>query len=161
MKRQLSFLLMISSLVLGMTLFGNTADPVPPIPPTDFLSMVLAYIQSFGGISWMLKVSGIITLIIASMKVSFLKDLIWSKLEGFQAWLAPVLGIILGIVSLSETGQLTLAGLLAYFAAGAGSVVLHELLDTIKAIPGLGPIYIAIINAIESALGGDKKKARK
>lgn len=156
MKSQMGFLLAICALLLGTFVFAT--DPVPPLPPTDFLTMVLDYIKSFGGISWVLKISGIITIIIASMKVSFLNDLIWSKLNGFKAWLAPILGIIMGVVSLSLSGQLTFAGVLAYFAAGAGAVVLHELLDTIKAIPGLGAIYVAIINAIEAALGGGTQK---
>src|SRR4051812_12931563 len=103
MTRQTSFLLMIFTLLFGIFAFG--ADPMPP---ADFFAMVLDYIKSFGGVPWLLKLSGLITLIIASMKVSFLKDLLWNKLGDFKTWLAPILGIVFGIVSLATSGQLTL-----------------------------------------------------
>lgn len=127
----------------------------------DFLNQVLSAIQGFGGLSFMLKVSAIITLIIASMKVSALNQLLWSKLGSFQAWLAPILGLIAGILSLGSEGPLSLAKVFAYMAAGSGAILLHELLDTVKAIPGLGAVYVAIINLIEGSIIGSKPNALK
>lgn len=125
----------------------------------DFLFQVLKAISEFGGVSWVLKISMIVTLIVSSMKVSFFNDLIWNKLDGFKVWLAPILGLVTGLISLSVNGNLTFAGVFAYFSAGAGAVILHELLDSIKKIPGLGSVYVSIIEAIEKALGGPAKNA--
>lgn len=127
----------------------------------DFLNQVLSVIQGFGGLSFMLKASAIITLTIASMKVTALNQLIWSKLGSFQAWLAPILGLVAGILSIGSSGPLTLAKIFAYMSAGAGAVVLHELLDTIKAVPGLGAIYVSIINVIEGSVIGSAPNSLK
>lgn len=130
-----------------------------PVDPASFLGQVLDFIKGFGGLSWFGKLSGILLIVVASMKVSFLNDLIWSKLGALQAWLAPLLGLLTGIVSLLAGGQpITLAALTAYLAAGAGAVALHQLLDTLKVVPGLGSVWVSIINVIESALGGPASK---
>lgn len=139
------------------SVFGQTPAP-PEVPPMDFLAQVLEYVKQFGGLPWVLKIAGIITILLASMKVTFLNNLIWAKLGKAKAWAAPVLGLILGVLSLTSSGQLSLAGILAYISAGAGAVILHELLDTIKGIPGLGPVWVEVINVISSFLGGPKPK---
>lgn len=126
------------------------------VAPQDFLSQVLKFIQSWGGIPMMAKVAGVILLLVASMKVSFLKPY-WDKLGSLQAWVAPILGLIAGILGLGSGGApITLASIFAYMSAGAGAVVLHELLDTVKAVPGIGPLWVSVIAIIESSLGGTK-----
>lgn len=153
----LSPLLLLSIMFTGAYAFAESNV----ISPGDFLSQVLQAIQGFGGLSWMLKVAAVVTLVIASMKVSVLNQLLWSKLGAAQAWVAPILGLVGGILSLSAGGHsITLQAVLAYVSAGAGAIILHELLDTVKAIPGLGSIYVQIINAIEGALGGPAAQAQ-
>lgn len=137
----------LSLFVCGYAFAGDV------VSPQDFFALVLEAIKGFGGVSWVLKIASIITIIISSMKVSFLNDLIWSKLGAFKSWVAPILGLIAGILMLSKDGGLTLAGVFAYISAGGGAIILHELLDSIKAIPGLGPTWIWIINMIEASLG--------
>lgn len=131
-----------------------------PLPPADFLSQVLQAIQGFGGLSTVAKISTIILLIVASMKVTILNQYIWSKLGEAKAWVAPLLGLIAGVLGIGAGGQpITLASVFAYVAAGGGAVILHELLDSLKAIPGIGPIYVAIIDFIsESVVLGGKAK---
>lgn len=132
------------------------------VSPQDFFAQVLAAVQSFGGLSMVLKVSAGITLAISSMKVSFLNNLIWSKLGPMQTWLAPVLGLVAGILGIGSNGQaMSLASVFAYLSAGAGAIVLHELLDSIKLIPGIGSAYVAIINVIEGAIGGPSANSIK
>lgn len=124
------------------------------VAPSDFLSQVGQAIQNFGGMSTLLKISTIILLIVASMKVSYLNTLIWSKLGNAQAWVPVLLGLIAGILGLGSSGPITLASVMAYVTAGAGAIGLHELLDTLKAVPGLGSVYVTVINFIEGILGG-------
>lgn len=129
---------------------------VSALPPQDFFAQVLQAIHDFGGLPWVGKIALIVALVIASMKVSFLDDLVWNRLGKFQAWLAPVLGLVGGILGLAVSGQpFSWARAFAYMSAGAGAVILHELLDTAKAIPGLGPIWVQVIAVIEGVLGGN------
>jgi hypothetical protein len=137
-------------MVAGYAMAADTAV----ISPQDFLTMVLETIKGFGGVSWVVKVASVITLIVSSMKVSFLNELIWSKLGALQTWVAPLLGLVGGILALSVSGQLSLAGILAWLSAGTGAIALHELLDSVKSIPGLGAMYVGIIDMIEKLLGG-------
>ncbi len=120
----------------------------------QFLAQVVAVFQQFGGMSGALKIAAVVTLVIASMKVSFLNSLIWSKLGSAQAFLAPVLGLVVGILGLAGHAPLSIAAVFAYLSAGAGAIILHELLDAIKGLPGLGAAYVSFINLIESFLGG-------
>lgn len=138
----LTFLVFYSGLALAQVV----------VAPQDFLNQVLVFIQSWGGISSLVKVSGIILLIIASMKVSFLQPY-WAKLGSFQAWLAPILGLIAGVLGLGQAGPITAASVFTYISAGAGAIIMHELLDTVKAIPGIGDLWVTVIGFIEGLLG--------
>jgi hypothetical protein len=133
-------------------------------PAPSFFQQLVDTIKTFGGLETLAKISAILLLVVASMKVSFLNSLIWSKLGAYQSLVAPALGLIAGVVSafVGHSG-LSLASalglIIAYLGSGVGAVGLHELLDDVKAIPGIGPTYVAIIEAIESALGGPKASA--
>ncbi len=118
----------------------------------DFLNQVFAAIAGFGGMPMVLKISSIVLLVIASMKVTPINQLIWSKLGGAQAFLAPILGLVAGLLGVAGHVPLTWASAFAYLSAGAGAIILHELLDACKAIPGLGSLYVSAINLIESFL---------
>jgi len=143
--RQFKIFLFFLFAFLGVAAFAQT--PAPANPDLDFFSQVSQAVSQFGGMSWMLKIASICLLIVASMKVSFLAPL-WEKLGALQTWVAPVLGLIAGVLSLG-TG-LSFPSAIAYIFAGAGAVLLHQLLDSVKAIPGLGAIYVSIISFIEA-----------
>lgn len=138
----LTILVLIASTCLAGMVFADDQS----IPVDQFLSQVIELVKSFGGLPWMGKVAGVIMLLIASCKVSFLKPM-WAKLGAAQVYVPLVLALIGGIVSMQP---ITLPGVVAYMFAGAGAVILHELLDSVKAIPGLGSIYVSIINLVES-----------
>lgn len=122
----------------------------PADSTSDFLSQVFNLISQFGGLSWAARIAAMVLLLIASMKVSFLAP-VWAKLGEAQVFMAPLLGIIAGVVSMKPFSW---AGLLAYLGAGAGAIMLHEILDGVKVIPGLGSMYVAAINFFEGILGG-------
>lgn len=118
----------------------------------EFIAQVVAVIKAMGGMPVMLKISSVIMLIVASMKVSVLSP-VWAKLGKAQIWVAPVLGLLAGLLDVAGGGEMSLAKALAYVAAGAGAIHLHEILDLIKKIPGLGAVYISAIDIIASFLG--------
>lgn len=134
-------------LCISMFLFSLVcfADDSGILPADQFLSQIFDLVKSFGGLSWTMKIAGIILLVIASMKVSFLKPL-WDKMGFAKAIIAPALGLLAGLFSLGP--QMSFAGIMAYCLAGSGAIVLHELMDGLKGIPGIGPIYVEMIEIV-------------
>jgi len=120
---------------------------------------VMAAFQGFGGLAWSMKIAVVVMVIIGLMKISSLSSF-WAKLGSAQAWLAPALGLLLGVLTLGASGQLSWSGVFAYMGSGAGAIALHELLDAVKSIPGLGSAYVSIINMIEGILPGPLAKKK-
>lgn len=144
-------------LLLLFCTMGIAQEVVQPALSTDdFLAQVLQAVHSFGGLSTVGKIALVITLIIASMKVSILRQLIWSKLSPAQAWLAPALGLIAGLFDVANTGTVTAASVLAYVASGAGAIILHELLDSLKQIPIIKEKYLGAIDFFMNLLKAKK-----
>jgi hypothetical protein len=146
-----AFLFSIFALI-ALPVFALAAD----LPAQDFLAQVFEAVKGLGGLSWMGKIASIMLLIVASMKVSFLRPL-WDKLGPAKAILAPVLGLIAGCIAMPS---LSLQGLMAYLFAGAGAIVLHELLDALKSVPGLGGLYVGVIDFVMKLLGGAQAEAQ-
>lgn len=146
-------------LALFFPLIGFAEEAELPIG--DFFTMVLEQVKVFGGLPWMGKVAAICFVLVGSMKVTFLRGLIWDRLGSAKAWVAPVLALIGGIMNM-ET--ITLPAILAYMGAGAGAIVLNQLLDLIKAMPGIGAFWIMVIDMIAKVTGGktaEEVKAEK
>ena len=146
--------------LLGVLLFGSFA--YAQSDDLAFLSQVLNYIDQFGGLKWMGQVAGGIAIIISSMKVSFLHKL-WDKVGSFKAYVAPVLGLIAGVLSLgvNPEQEISWAAVMAYVTAGAGALIVHELLDAVKAIPGLGKIWVSVIDFLKIILKGPAPQSMK
>ncbi len=146
---------------LSLTLTTALPVPVPadvPLPAADFFAQVLTAIHALGGLSLLLKVSLIITLLVSSMKVSALNDLLWKPLGAAQPWVAPFLGLLAGVMGLGAGGvPVTLPLVFAYVSAGGGAVFLHEMLDSLKKVPVLGPLHVRAIEIYKKTLGGTKR----
>jgi hypothetical protein len=135
------------------------AAPSPEIPVDDFLAELFRVIEGMGGAPGMVKISAIITLLLSSMKVSVLNKVVWQKLGPAKAWAAPSMGLAAGIAGLVASGApLTLPVLVAYFSAGSGAIVLHQLMDSLKQVPGIGGAYLRVIESASKWLGGDSEK---
>lgn len=126
------------------------ADPVPPVDFAAFLAQVMELINNFGGLSWMAKVSGIVMLLIGSMKVTPIRAFIWDKIPvGIQPFLAPGLGLIAGLIMIQP---LTFASAFAYIMAGSGAIIMYELLDAIKLASAANATVTMVISFIQSIL---------
>lgn len=119
------------------------------VPVSDWLGQLLSVIKNFSasGVSWQVKAAAVIMLLVSSMKVSVLNQWFWSKLGRFQIWLAPALGLIGGIINALQGGKWN--DVWQYVAAGGGAVFLYEILDLVKVIPGIGPLWLKLIALIE------------
>ena len=138
---------------------GNAVNGADSLSLSDFITQIFAAAQNLGGVSWMLKVAFGVMVLVGALKMTALAPF-WEKLGAFKAWAAPVLGMILGVLLLGAGGKLTLAGIFAYIGSGAGAVFLHQFIKTIKAIPGIGPIFTGILDAIEGTLPEKLAKPR-
>lgn len=138
-----------------MFLFGASAYAQEVSLPA-FLLQLMDAIKQMGGLGTMAVIASVLTLLISSMKVSALAKYTWEKLpELAKALAAPVLALMLGVVMLGMDGKtLNLASAAAYLFAGAGAVFLHQILDGLKTIPGLGKGMQVVIDLLEAALGG-------
>lgn len=117
----------------------------------DWLTQTFAAIKALGGTTWVAKVAAITAIITGSMKVTLLKELIWNKLKGFQILVAPTLAMIGGVVSLWASGATpTWSQISAYMLAGFGAVLLKDLLENLKQMPGIGD---GVKKAIDSIVG--------
>lgn len=128
------------------------AQVPPEVTPFAFLTEVMNAIKAFGGLDSMGKAALIITVLLSSLKVSLLRQYLWDKMGEFKVWAPIILGLAVGL--LQQGSSLNLASAFVYISVGAGAVLFHELLDTVKAIPGIGPVWVAVIDFIKSALGG-------
>lgn len=156
LKKHWLFLITIFALTIFASIgFADEGD----IDPGSFASQVIDAIKNLGGLSWGLKISSICLLIIASMKVSVLRTFFWDKLGAAKAFVAPLLGLVSGLLaSVFSGGPFTWANMFAYLITGAGALILHELLDALKGLPGIGSVYVAIIDFLSKMLGAPPAK---
>lgn len=158
MKNTLKIISLAFTMMLFTVLvFAQDTVPAPVETVEGLFSQVITLIKQFGGLPWVLKIAGIAAVLLSTLKISAIREVTWDKLGAAKAWAAPVLGLIFGVLSLGT--NLTWASALAYVSAGAGAIILHELLDSIKAIPGIGSVWLSIIGVIQSLLGGKKTDA--
>lgn len=128
---------------LVATLWGY-ATFAQGISPDD-----LSFFERLVGLLGKWELSAGIALVVSSLKVSFLRPL-WDKLGDFKIWAGPVLGLVAGFFSMGTS--LTLEAALAYLTAGAGAIFMHEILDMVKKIPGIGAVWLQIIDVIKLLL---------
>jgi len=121
----------------------------------EFLNQAMEALKSFGGLLFPAKVAVIITLLISSMKVSFLKPH-WDKLGENKPFAAPILSLLAGVLFMLVQKPFSWAGLSVWLMSGLGSVALHDILDALKSKPGIKPIYAKIADIFQGLL---KKKA--
>lgn len=142
----------------GLPVIVNTLQTQAAQATVDtdsFLGSILDFILHHGGLGTPLLIACICLILIASMKVTVLDSLFWDHLGRLQAFVAPVLGIIVGLIMVHMSGPITLAAIVTYAGSGAGAVVIHELLDALKGMPGLGTFYVNVIQFLEDRLGGN------
>lgn len=98
------------------------------------------------------KISGLVLLLVSFAKTSFAQPL-WDKLGNAKILVAPILSIIIAIVSIHP---FSFSALYDSLLGGALAVATHELLDKMKLLPGVGPGYIKLISFFEKMLKSPK-----
>lgn len=157
MKHNIKLLIILTLTFVGVFAFAQ--DVAAENTDASFFTNLFSYLKSLFDdtvkVSTMAKISGGIVLLISTMKVSFLKPL-WEKLGDKKDWLAPALGLVAGIVGMFVNGSVDFNIVLAALASGALAPYVHDLLDQVKKIPGLGQIWLTIIDFIKVILKAPK-----
>ena len=96
--------------------------------------------------------------LISSMKVSFLRQMLWDKLPVWAKYVvAPVLSLIVVLFSIQWPTPLTLMSVLTAvgFAliSGSGAIALHSLLRYIESLPGVSVVVKSIVGFLANLLG--------
>jgi hypothetical protein len=126
------------------------AAPAADLPLGDLLSQIMEAVKGFGGMAWGMKIAVLIGLLIASMKVSIIRPYTWDKVPAsLKVWLAPFLAMVAGVAAY---GKFDKASLIAFMLAGGGAVLLDQVLEGVKQIPGLGPQYVSAIEFMSKLL---------
>ena len=133
-------------IVLLFPIFGFAADD---LPVDQWFAQVLGAVSAFGGLSWMAKIATICMLLTASMKVPFIRGLLWDKLGSAKVFVSPLLGLAAGILAMNPN---TLPGGRAYVGAGAGAIILYELLDAIKVPAASNAMVLAVLNFVQGLI---------
>lgn len=112
----------------------------------DLFAQLWALIQAFPSLPAAGKISGIILLLISLIKSSLVAPL-WEKLGSWKVVIAPALGLVAGVLAIHP---LSFASLWQGLLGGVLAMGLHQLLDAIKVIPGIGPVYLKVIDVLET-----------
>ena len=170
--------IILMSLFISLSSFGyvSAQTPTPTQPSSAQVQQLAASVQGAASLSTDqfiadglsaigqfqqaglpvgLKIALICLMLIALTKTSFIQPA-WNKLGAGKAAIAPILGMIIGYIFYGNGGAFSWATTLAFMASGVGATGIHELLDMVKAIPGIGVSYVSIINLIEGILGAPK-----
>jgi hypothetical protein len=163
------FLAVIASVFFGLLFYvmGTPANATSAVvvPDGNIFKAVWSLVSGWGGLDYTVKVNAIMTILISSMKVSFLKPF-WDKIKKIkvtykgvvqyidaQIYFVAFMHIVLGIIT---QGNYTLPAILAYIFIGSGSVFFHEITEGLKNVPIIGNI-LAWIETIAKYILRDPK----
>ncbi len=139
------------------------APPVGDVQLDGLIKMIVDLFGSFDGfVNWQLKAAAIIVILIAAWRVSALSFL-WDKLGSAKAWLAPLLSLIAAIFTTWGSGlaagswEWTISNIFLTLTTGAAAMAIANLLKSVKAIPGLGSVWVSVIEVLEKLLGKKKQ----
>jgi len=103
-----------------------------------------ALVAGFNQLDTAGKIGGCVLLVIALVKNSALLPL-WNKVGAWKVLVAPALAVAYAVVMVQP---LTLQAVMASLVGGALAVATHELLDAVKSLPGIGPLFVKVINFV-------------
>lgn len=118
----------------------------------DYMNEIFLTVWQFGGLPFVFTIAAIVLSIIGFIKLTRLRPF-WDSLGRLKPLAIPLLSLTIGIISLAiDDTPLTIQGILAYLFAGSGAIILHDVLDAVKALPGISPVYFRFIESLQGLL---------
>ena len=147
--KQVKFLVLFSMLIYSVSLFAQVV-PTEELPVDKLFEMLLGLVTSWKTMGTPVKITAIIFLLIATMKNSFARKYVWDKLGWAKILVAPVLSMIAFAVTISPFNLKTVVLALVF---GAGASYLANVVKAIREIPGLGTVWVQVMDWIGNLLG--------
>ncbi len=142
--------------------FAAVAADVVPVAEMEIGQLIMGVVSAVAGFfskdvgstEWYVRLAPLVTLLLSALKSSKLSG-IWNWMGDFKAYAAPLLSLLLVVMGMLGQGQaITIGTILSALGAGLGSIAIHELLDTLKRIPGLNGWIATFIDIVKGLLGG-------
>lgn len=148
----------LSMLIMAMFLMTGLAfAQMPEIPASGSFQLTVEQLvelfKNWEVISSQMKIAMILVMIIGVVKNSAFE----SYFKFFGKWkpvVAPTLSLIVAFLFVQP---FTLATALAAITTGVAAGFLSQILDALKTIPGLGSVYVTLIDIIGKLLGKPEK----
>ena len=148
----------LSKLLILSALFTPALAIADEVTMGELFEQIVSLAGSWKALGTQAGIAAAITLLVSTMKNSFLREKLWSRLGWKKVLVAPALSLVASILAL---GEISLATVFAALTTGAAAVYLHELLDGIKEIPGIGETWKKVVDVIGRLLGREKEKEEK
>jgi hypothetical protein len=116
---------------------------------TALLGQLISLIEGLGSMSPQAKIAAIVLFITAVWKSSFLQPY-YAALGNAANLVGPVLGLISGVLAIQP---LSWGAVWTGVYGGSLAVLVVALLEAVKSIPGIGSLYVSLINWVEGLLG--------
>jgi len=159
-------LLVFTTMIMSAPLIGLADEPavaadaavtaIAEVPIAEVIAQATKVVADWKDMGWKAGLLALITLLLSTLKVSFLRAFLWDKLGDLKVFVAPMLGMAAVFLSMQEFSW---AGALVGFTTGMGAIALHQMLDALKNRPKLGSIPRMIVNFLSSILKAPPKKA--
>lgn len=146
MKKFLGVFIFACTFLMCGAAFAADGD----VSEMQWIADAIAAVRGMGGSSGLAIASAIIALVVSLFKVPFFRDKIWDKLKFNQKAAVPlVLALVGGLVKLDH---ITLGGVVAYLGAGAGAIILYEIIDVVKLSDGINATVKAVLGFLQGIL---------
>lgn len=139
---------------LSMIMFATVAvaQAVEPAP-SDLLGALLRALADWQSVGWQAGVAALLTILISTVKLSW-AQVYWNKLGYFKVFVAPVLSLVAVAIA---APALDAKAMYVAITTGAGAVFLHQILDSVKKMPGLKKPISIVIDIVSKLLGKPSK----
>lgn len=114
-----------------------------------FIMEVLQAVSGWKDMPIQFVLSGVVALLVSSLKVDFLRTYLWDKLGSFKVFLAPALSLLGALLAVQP---FTWATFWAALTTGAGAIALYEIFKALKALPGVSPLLAKVIDFLSGLL---------
>lgn len=108
-----------------------------------FISEILSTVGGWKGMPVEFILSGVLALIVSSLKVDLIRSLLWDRLGSYKVLLAPGLSLLGALVVVQP---FTWGTVWVALSTGAGAIALYEIVKALKTLPFISPAVSKVLD---------------